>query len=104
MSQFHINIAIILHIDWNGNTKIFIIPNKNSALNFSQKWQDTMKDFVENTMPYLEQYNQRSNSESCVAADKKMLRWNIAQRKDDRIDNPMFYTGPWHNLSNMGRT
>ncbi len=32
-----------------------------------------MRDFVENTVPYLEQYHQRINSESGFAADKKCL-------------------------------
>ena len=41
-------------------------------------------------MPYLEQYHKRSNSESGFAAYKKMLGWNIDQRKDDRIDNALF--------------
>ena len=63
-----------------------------------------MKDFVENTMPYLEQYHQRSNSESGFATDKKMLGWNIAQRTDDRIDHALFCTGAWHNLFNMVRS
>jgi transposase len=47
-----------------GNTKVFVIPKRNATLNGSQKWKDTMKEFVENTMNYLEQYHQRSNSES----------------------------------------
>jgi len=34
-----------------------------------------MKEFVQNTMVYLEQYHQRSNSEAGFAADKKMLGW-----------------------------
>ncbi len=87
-----------------GNTKVFIIPKKNATLNGSQKWKDTMKEFVENTMPYLEQYHQRSNSESGFAADKKMLGWNIPQKRDDRIDNVLFCTDVWHNLFNMGRS
>ena len=92
------------YMDKLGNTKVFIIPKKNSTLNGSKKWKDTMKDFVENTMPYLEEYHQRSNSESGFAADKKMLGWNIAQRRDDRIDHALFCTGTWHNLFNMGRS
>ena len=70
-----------------------MIPKKNATLNGSQKWKDTIREFVENTMPYLEQYHQRSNSESGFAADKKMPRWNLAQRRDDRIDNALFLTG-----------
>ena len=92
------------YVDKLGETKVFIIPKKNSTLNGSRKWKETMKEFVENTMPYLEQYHQRSNSESGFAADKKMLGWNIAQRRDDRIDNALFCTGLWHNLFNMGRS
>ena len=91
------------YVDNLGKTKVFIIPKKNSTLNGPQKWKSTMKNFVENTMPYLEEYHQRSNSESGFAADKKMLGWNIAQRRDDRIDNALFCTGVWHNLFNMGR-
>ena len=92
------------YVDKLGDTKVFVIPKKNSTLNGSKKWKDTMKEFVENTMPYLEEYHQRSNSESGFAADKKMLGWNIAQRRDDRIGNALFCTGTWHNLFNMGRS
>ena len=86
-----------------GKTKVFVIPKKNATMNGSKKWKNTMKDFVENTMSYLEQYHQRSNSEFGFAADKKMLGCNIAQRREDRIDNALFCTGLWHNLFNMGR-
>ena len=92
------------YMDRLGNTKVFVIPKKNATLNGSQKWKDTMKDFVENTMQYLEQYHQRSNSESGFAADKKMLGWNISQRREDRIDSALFCNGAWHNLFNMGRS
>ncbi len=91
------------HMDKLGNTKVFVIPKKNATLNGSLKWKNTMKDFVENTMLYLEQYHQRSNSESGFAADKKMLSWNVVQKREDRIDNALFCTGLWHNLFNMGR-
>ena len=91
------------YMDKLGKTKVFVMPKKNSTLNGSLKWKNTMKDFVLNTMPYLEEYHQRSNSESGFAADKKMLGWNIAQRRDERIDNALFCTDLWHNLFNMGR-
>ena len=42
-----------------GNTKVFVIPKKNATLNGSQKWKNTMRDFVENRTPYMEQYHQR---------------------------------------------
>ena len=92
------------YMDGLGDAKVFLIPKRNATFNGSQKWKDTMKDFVENTMPYLEQYHQRSNSESGFAADKKMLGWNISHRREDRIDNALFCTGVWHNLFNMGRS
>ncbi len=91
------------YMDTLGDAKVFVIPKKNATLNGSQKWKSTMKEFVEDTMEYLEQYHQRSNSESGFAADKKMLGWNIAQKRDDRIDNALFCTNVWHNLFNMGR-
>ena len=56
-----------------GDTKVFVISKKNATLNGSQKWNGTMKEFVENTIPYPEQYHQRSNSETGFATDKKML-------------------------------
>ena len=87
-----------------GKTKVFVIPKKNSTLNRSLKWKNTMKEFVQNTMPYLEQYHKRSNSESGFAADKKMLGWGVAQRRDDRIVHYLFCTGLWHNLFNIGRS
>jgi len=60
-----------------------------------------MREFVQNTMVYLEQYHQRSNSEAGFAADKKILVWGIAQRRDERIDSALFCTGLWHNLFNL---
>ena len=92
------------YMDRLGGTKVFVIPKKNATLNGSQKWKDTMMEFVQNTMSYLEQYHKRSNSESGFAADKKMLGWNVAQRREDRIDNALFCTGVWHNMFNMGRS
>ena len=91
------------YMDKLGKTKVFVIPKRNATLNGSRKWKDTMKDFVLNTMPYQEEYHQRSNSESGFAADKRVLGWNIAQKRDDRIDHALFCTGAWHNLFNMGR-
>ena len=91
------------YMDNLGNTKVFVIPKKNSTLNGSSKWKDTMREFIENTMHYMKDYHQRSNSESGFAADKKMLGWNVVQRINDRIYSALFCTGTWHNLFNMGR-
>ena len=81
------------YMDKLGKTKVLVIPKKNSTLNGSLKWKNTMKEFVQNTMPYLDQYHKRSNSESGFAADKKMLGWGVAQRRDDRIVHYLFCTG-----------
>ena len=78
------------------DTKVFVIPKKNATLNGSQKRKDTMN--------FLVKYHQRSNSESGFAADKKMLGWNVSQKRNDRIDNALFCTGVWHNIFNMGRS
>ena len=91
------------YVDRFGSAKVYVIPKSNATLNGSLKWKHTMKDFVENTMQYLEEYHPRSNSESGFSADKKMFGWNIAQKRSDRIGNALFCTGVWHNLFNMGR-
>ncbi len=89
------------YVDEFGDAKVFVIPKKNATMNGSWKWKETMKEFVTNTIQYLERYYERENSESGFAADKKMLGWSIAQRKDDRIDCAQFCTGLWHNLFNL---
>jgi transposase len=78
-----------------------VIPKSNATLNGSWKWKETMIEFVKDTMRYLEQYHQRSNSESGFSADKKMFGWSIAQRREDRIDCANTCTGLWHNLFNL---
>ena len=88
-------------VDSFGDAKVFVIPKSNATLNGSWKWKDTMKEFVTNTIHYLEQYYRRANSESGFAADKKMLGWGIAQRREDRIDCANVCTGLWHNLFNL---
>ena len=91
------------YIDNLGNTKVYIIPKKNSTLRGSHKWKSIIKEFVNDTMNYLEKYHKRRNSESGFAADKKMLGWNMAQRRGDRISNALLCTNVWHNLFNIGR-
>ena len=86
-----------------GKTKVFVIPKMIATLNGSLKWKDTMKDFVLNIMPYLEEYHQRSDSESGFATDKKIRGRNATQKSDDIIDNVSFCIGLWYNLFNMGR-
>lgn len=62
-----------------------------------------MREFVQDTIEYLEQHHQKSNSEAGFAADKKLFGWEIAQRREDRIDSALFCTGLWHNLFNLNR-
>ena len=47
-----------------GETRVYVMPKRNSTLKGSQKWKDTMKEFITNTAGYLEEYHKRSNSES----------------------------------------
>lgn len=89
------------YVDEFGDAKVFVIPKRNATVNGSWKWKQTMKEFVTDTVQYLEQYYRRENSESGFAADKKMLGWWIAQRREDRIDCAQVCTGLWHNLFNL---
>ena len=91
------------YIDKLWDTKVYIIPKKNFTLHGSYKWKSIIREFLNDTMNYLEKYHKRSNSESGFAADKKMLGWNMAQRRDDRISNALLCTDVWHNLFNIGR-
>ena len=85
------------------DTDVYIIPKKNATLNGPLKWREIMKEFILNTPSYMEEYHKRSNSESSFSADKKMLGWNVAQRRDDRIDCALSSIGVWHNLFQLGR-
>ncbi len=51
-----------------------------------------MREFVENTMGYLEEYHQRSNSEAVFTADEKMLWWNVVRG----IERALFFKCLWH--------
>lgn len=39
------------YIDKPGDKKVYVIRKNNLKLNGSRKWKDTMKKFVENTIP-----------------------------------------------------
>jgi len=82
------------------DTAVYIIPKKDATLNGSQKWKDTMREFVTDTFQYLKEYYKRENSE---VVGKKLFGWGIAQRREDRIDSALFCTGLWHNLFNLNR-
>ena len=80
------------------DSKVFIIPRKNTELANGFKWHETLKEFLLNTMEYLREYFQRNNSESGWASDKKMFGWKISQKREDRIDTSLFVKAVWHNL------
>lgn len=89
------------YVDRFGKAKVYVIPRKNATLKGSWKWKDTMKEFVNNTIPYLEQYFLRNNSESGFSADKRGFGWTVGQKRDDRISTALTCTGVWHNLLNL---
>ncbi len=89
------------YVDRFGHAKVFVIPRKNATVKGSWKWKDTMEDFVKNTVPYLEQYYLRNNSESGFSADKRWFGWKVGQKRDDRIDTALTCTNVWHNLLNL---
>jgi transposase len=87
-----------------GDTDVYVIPKKNSTLNGPIKWRETMMNFVLNTSRYMEEYHKRSNSESAFSADKKMLGWNVSQKRYERIDCALSSIEVWHNLFQLGRS
>ncbi|MCZ7384931.1 MAG: ISNCY family transposase [Candidatus Methanoperedens sp.] len=89
------------YVDRFGKAKVYVIPRKNATLRGSWKWKDTMKEFVNNTIPYLEQYYLRNNSESGFSADKRGFGWTVGQKRNDRISTALTCTGVWHNLLNL---
>lgn len=84
--------------------KVYIIPRKNSKLGHGDKWLETMKNFVFDTMNYLGEYFQRVNSENGFAQDKKLFGWRISQKIEERIDTALFCRVIWHDLINLFRS
>ncbi|MGC9088520.1 MAG: ISNCY-like element ISFac3 family transposase, partial [Conexivisphaera sp.] len=70
---------------FDGEVKVYVIPERNATLNGSWRWKDTMREFVRNTMKYLEEYYRRERSEAGFSADKRFFGWGVAQRREDRI-------------------
>ncbi|MGC9077111.1 MAG: ISNCY-like element ISFac3 family transposase, partial [Conexivisphaera sp.] len=83
---------------FDGEVKVYVIPERNATLNGSWRWKDTMREFVRNTMKYLEEYYKRERSEAGFSADKRFFGWGVAQRREDRIKGALFVIGLWHNL------
>lgn len=78
--------------------KIYILPRKNAKLGHGNEWYSLMKEFVEDTWNYLEEYFQRNNSENAFGVDKKLFGSRIRQKKKERIDCAIFSKMLWHNL------
>jgi len=86
------------------DTKVYIIPKKNASVKGSLKWKQTMEDFASNTLPYLEEYYKRENSESGFSQDKKWFGWRVEQRREDRIETSITCSNVLHNLFNFAKT
>lgn len=82
-------------------TMVFVLPKKNATIKGPWAWKRQMKEFVENTEAYLEEYYRRENSESQIGVDKRWFGWDVAQRRDDRIETAVTCANLWHNLFNM---
>lgn len=89
------------YVDRFGGAKVYIIPRKNATIHGSWKWKRTMMDFVRDTIPYLEQYYLRNNSEAGFSVDKRWFGWKVEQRREDRIDTALACQAVWHNLFNL---
>jgi len=89
------------YVDRFEEAKVYVIPRKNSTLRGSWKWKRTMMEFVEDTIPYLEQYYLRNHSESEFSVDKRWFGWRVRQRREDRINTALSCMNVWHNLFNL---
>ncbi|MFW6283176.1 MAG: ISNCY family transposase [Minisyncoccales bacterium] len=83
------------------NSKVYIIPRKDSKLGHGNHWYQIMKSFVTDTTNYLEEFFKRNSSESGFSGDKKMFGWSIKQKREDRINTAILCRCIWHNLFNL---
>ena len=84
--------------DFSENTRIFIIPKKNSRIRGPGAWRDMILRFMNDPVAYLREYFKRSNSEAGFSSDKRSTGQMIFQRRKDRIDTSGFCKGLLHNL------
>ena len=84
--------------DFSKNTRILIIPKKNSRIRGSRRWRDMILRFMNDTIAYLREYFKRSNSEAGFSSDKRSTGHMILQRRKDRIETSGFCKGLLHNL------
>ncbi|MEM5793314.1 MAG: ISNCY family transposase, partial [Candidatus Aenigmatarchaeota archaeon] len=100
LDRYHSHQSIIN--EFNPNTKIYIIPKKNSTIKGLPKWKEILKNFVTNTFSHLNEYYKRNNSESWFSVDKRMCGWKVWQKREDRIETALLCKGIWHNLFLIG--
>ena len=76
---------------------------KMDRISASLGFQPTKKGRKKSWFIYLKEYYKRENSEAGFSANKKLFGWEIAQRREDRIDSALFCTDLWHNIFNFDR-
>ncbi|MGI0053070.1 MAG: hypothetical protein ACREC5_00970, partial [Thermoplasmata archaeon] len=79
----------------------YVIPRKNSRIHLQHEWLEALRRFVEQPIAYLEEYCRREHWEAGFSADKRMLGWRIAQRRNDWVDTADRCHSTWHNLLNL---
>ena len=84
--------------DFSENTRIFIIPKKNSRIRGPKRWREILRRFMNDPIAYLREYFKRSNSEAGFSSDKRSTGQIIFQRRKDRIETSGFCKGLLHNL------
>ncbi len=87
--------------DFSENTRIFIIPKKNSRIRESKRWRGIIRRFLNDPIAYLREYFKWSNSEAGFSADKRSTGHMIFQKRKDRIETSGFCKGLLHNLMLM---
>jgi len=86
------------YVDRFPDAKVYIIPKDNCTLKGSQKWKNTLKEFMRDTEGYLHEYHRRESSESAFSADKRRFGWKIEQKLTGRINCTVSCLVLWHNL------
>lgn len=84
--------------DFNENTRIFLIPKKNSRIRGGKGWREMIRRFMDDPMNYLREYFKRNASESGFSTDKRTTGGSIFQRRKDRKETSGFCRGVIHNL------
>ena len=84
--------------DFSENTKIFIIPKKNSRIREPRAWRDIIMRFMNEPIAYPREYFKRSNSEAGFSSDKRSTGHMIFQRRKDRSETSGFCKGLLHSL------